>query len=113
MDAKLKKTWLEALRSGRFQQGRTYLNRKAGFDHTPHHCCLGVLCEVSEELTRRESYGVCYYQDSTGSSSGTTLPPGLFDRSKMLATEITHLIHMNDDEDKSFAQIADWIEANL
>lgn len=40
MDAALKATWVEALRSGEYEQGELYL-RKDG-----RHCCLGVLCEL-------------------------------------------------------------------
>ena len=36
----LKKKWIEALRSGRFKQGKNALKTN------DKHCCLGVLCEV-------------------------------------------------------------------
>jgi hypothetical protein len=35
------KLWVEALRSGEYQQGRHFLN-----DGDGHYCCLGVLCEL-------------------------------------------------------------------
>jgi hypothetical protein len=33
--------WVDALRSGRYRQGRHFLGSPAGF------CCLGVLCELA------------------------------------------------------------------
>lgn len=41
MNPELKSKWLEALRSGRFEQATNALRSEAGF------CCLGVLCEIS------------------------------------------------------------------
>ena len=42
MNADLKRKWLAALRSGKYQQAKAALHRQGdGF------CCLGVLCDVS------------------------------------------------------------------
>jgi hypothetical protein len=40
MNAEYKTKWLEALRSGHYTQGTSYLRTKEG------HCCLGVLCDL-------------------------------------------------------------------
>jgi len=40
MDQKLKKLWISALSSGKFEKGKGSLNRENKF------CCLGVLCEI-------------------------------------------------------------------
>ena len=40
MKKKLKQEWIEALNSGEYQQGQTYLYKDK------RYCCLGVLCEV-------------------------------------------------------------------
>lgn len=46
MDAGIKTQWLEALRSGEYQQGRGELaTMDANGKKT--HCCLGVLCELA------------------------------------------------------------------
>lgn len=60
MDATVKRKWVEALRSGRFQQGVGYLRKNDvvydvhdpfGVPPTPvsRYCCLGVLCELAVE----------------------------------------------------------------
>ena len=42
MKPEIAKKWVEALRSGEFEQGKFQLN--TGFSY----CCLGVLCELHE-----------------------------------------------------------------
>lgn len=41
MDASLKREWLEALRSGKYKQGKLCLR-----DQDNAFCCLGVLCDL-------------------------------------------------------------------
>lgn len=40
MNPEIKAKWIEALRSGKYKQGRGRLQRDGGF------CCLGVLCDI-------------------------------------------------------------------
>ena len=40
MNEQVKEKWLNALRSGDYQQTRQYLHKEDGF------CCLGVLCDL-------------------------------------------------------------------
>lgn len=89
MDKELKAKWVEALRSGKYKQGRSRLK------HAGRHCCLGVLCEVA---------GV------KASSDDGNLPLG-FQPIPVPVEGV--LINMNDDTRNSFAEIADYIEANL
>lgn len=41
MKPEIKKRWVEALRSGEYQQAKDYLVSLEGY------CCLGVLCEIA------------------------------------------------------------------
>lgn len=41
MKKKIMKKWVEALRSGEFEQGESYLDRNGKY------CCLGVLCALA------------------------------------------------------------------
>lgn len=43
MKPKIKKRWIEALRSGKYAQTKDVLRNEEGF------CCLGVLCDVVKE----------------------------------------------------------------
>lgn len=46
MNAKVKRLWLKALRSGGYKQGTGQLKRGR---KDPRHCCLGVLEEVAKD----------------------------------------------------------------
>ena len=69
MNPQIKQKWVDALRSGDYQQGRNYLRTDNGF------CCLGVLCDlygkennVEWNLAVAEDGDRDYYefQDKTG-----------------------------------------------
>ena len=111
MDAELKANWVKALRSGEYKQAIDELRNFNGF------CCLGVLLDISghghwgyegyivndgyDEICLKKNIG--WYVTNFGMN---------------LKQERT-LINMNDGEKefegnpRSFAQIADYIEAKL
>ncbi len=88
MNGELKAKWLEALRSGRYKQGRKYLR-----DKNNQFCCLGVLCDVGAPGQ--------WYSFSCGSDFG--ISRGHSDM----------IIMMNDTYGLSFEKMADWIEENI
>ena len=109
MNAEIKARWVEALRSGKYQQGRAALRSLE-----ERFCCLGVLCDL--------------YSPSEWTTNGTTTngTTRYFHRGSLSAfigadfraqmglsdAEAWTLARMNDDG-KSFSNIADYIEANL
>lgn len=103
MDREWRDEWCRALRSGEFVQSRWQLR----YD-TRERCCLGVLCDVRPDVTWS---GVLASFEGEESSGG--LPRSL--RAELGISDQAHdtLTQMNDVQDKSFARIADWIEANL
>lgn len=50
MNPEIKQLWLEALRSGKYTQGKSLLRPTEST-----YCCLGVLCQIAEER------GICKY----------------------------------------------------
>lgn len=97
MNAELKKKWCDALRSGKYEQGRLNLCMNE------QYCCLGVLCHVIDPKIMEEysTSGNC------GRIYDTLLPSvGVDDYSK------SRLISLNDGG-TSFNKIASWIENNL
>jgi hypothetical protein len=48
LDKEIKKAWVEALRSGKYEQGKHSLKKDNCY------CCLGVLCEINHKL---DEYG--------------------------------------------------------
>lgn len=90
--------WIEALRSGRYKQGRFSLrNRNDEF------CCLGVACDLLDN----NKWEGCLWD-----SENYSMPK--WAAKEFTITDFTEtLISMNDERMKSFMKIADYIEANI
>lgn len=116
MDPDVKRKWVEALRSGKYRQGKKFLmtvkNKRASY------CCLGVLHKIVLGAKYRPlgtplagsfapPEGVTVYHDPNGSFDIPDLPPAI---GKIPKHE---LANMNDYGKKSFKDIADWIEEEL
>jgi hypothetical protein len=104
--------WLKALRSGDYKQdsGGLYDGYSGGY------CCLGVACRIE--------YPIHYLKNNSGSDGYA----GLIEKSKHHLkfdlkkipkelkggnTLVDKLTRLNDDENYSFKEIADWIEDNV
>lgn len=103
-----RKLWVEALRSGEYQQTKGHLQNSVG------HCCLGVLCEVAEhegvKVYREENMlagATLRHQDDVKQWAGISQGAGLF---KYVGHAPTSLVDLNDNG-KSFSEIADIIES--
>lgn len=90
-----KDNWLWALRSGDYKQSKSQLRADGGY------CCLGLLCEVNNIPYNNVSPMVEEYANY-----------GLFD-AFFTVEEVINLYRMNDLQDKSFSEIADYIEKNI
>lgn len=94
MKQEIKDRWTTALRSGQYEQGTAML-----MDDEGRHCGLGVLCDVlgrevlpfGSDDNHGELYGLI----------GEMLP------------DFGTLMRMNDNMGMTFAEIADWIDANI
>ena len=102
MNTGYKKSWVRALRSGKFTQG--YMVLFNGRDY----CCLGVLYKIAGG--KFEDDGGGYYRVHGNSQwLGTT-----FGRSVGICRETQRVLSdLNDGRKKTFSEIADWIEVNL
>ena len=126
MNHRVKRLWLDALRSGDYMQGQGVLTQR-----TPEggllHCCMGVLCDlavkagvvdppvepvVGSSVLRWHAEYFDYYN--------TVFPPTVvqewagIEREHVEAVPIaTYLSRLNDQCDWTFDQVADWIEENL
>ncbi len=110
--------WVEALRSGDFEQGKGALRDASG-----KYCCLGVACEISPvvELREHEYHAIPNYVSKTDDRdySQATLPAAVrewlgVEASNPHVTDdhgIEHaLATWNDVEEADFDKIADLIE---
>lgn len=114
MKTEIKQAWLDALRSGAYQQGTGAL-RIAG-----EHCCLGVLCDLHAQagLGQWDKHG--YDGDGTGLPESVREWSGIEDRyPKLDGVDITFYndgsaIGMSGEiPTHTFVQIADLIEEHL
>ena len=109
MVPEIKKLFTEALRSGKYKQTSGMLR-----SCDDEFCCLGVLLDVTKKVNwenadRTDRYG---YTQSGNFQTGVV---HWEIREELLLPWDSHetLIRMNDNEGKSFEEIADWIDANL
>jgi len=100
LPVKFKEKWLKALRSGEYKQGEGYLL----INNTL--CCLGVGCKVLNIPDKNiNNWG------SPSKGLDKRIPNYLIGGRGN--EYIDELMEMNDNDGKSFKQIANWIEANL
>lgn len=115
MEPTLKAKWLEALRSGKYEQSRACLRDPKGF------CCLGVLCDISElgkwgHVISAHRYGAdkrLFPFLASGSSAVIYLPGAVTAEAGLSLPQVKHLATLNDAEGFNFPEIADYIEAHL
>jgi hypothetical protein len=118
MNKEVKEKWLEALRSGEYEQGRERLRSGDKF------CCLGVLCEIYRKDMDNGEWRT-YDKDDILFQTGATSKFGTLPRVVINWSElpddnpnVTHdgmvntLASLNDNGE-SFETIADVIEKNL
>jgi hypothetical protein len=111
MQPEIKQQWIDALRSGEYRQGKYALRRGESY------CCLGVLSELAVKAgvidqAKPDIIGWIYDQ------KWHSLPKAVSKWADISASSATGttcgiLINMNDGGDRSFEEIADWIEENL
>lgn len=94
MNAKLKKKWVDALMSGKYEQGSGLLF------YAGQYCCLGVLGECAG-MSREEMYGI-----------GLLRYAPVVGRLPISRDAENHLAELND-EGIPFEVIAGFIQENL
>ena len=108
----LQKSWIAALKSGKYEQGRMYLNLGGKF------CCLGVACDISKETLKlnvgvrklRNGKEVTSYNGIHGSLSYEVIKYFSF---VMKEEEgLNRLTFMNDSQRKTFEEMAGIVEEN-
>jgi hypothetical protein len=109
MNPEIKTKWLEALRSGRYAQTQALLRDTKGY------CCLGVLCDIvdPDEWAQVEDCVEDPPVDCFLHHGSKTMPDDfVLCGVDLRGVDADTLANLNDNG-KSFAEIADFIEANL
>ena len=109
MDQNIKKQWVEALRSGKYEQGKEWLQYQGKF------CCLGVLCDLHAKTTNSgwsQPADVGYYLDHT-----EFLPEEVVDWADLFSSDPyvggKKVSWYNDKKNFNFDQIANLIDEYL
>ena len=123
LDPEFKRNWVEALRSGEYQQGMNHL-----FDTGPsgpsqeRYCCLGVACvtagvekDVIYQMDLIDEGVLIGFQGERGDQEPFPVPDMLFGEPSLSNVEgvIIGILTWANDRGFSFEDIANWIEARL
>jgi hypothetical protein len=106
MNKIIKNKWVKALRSGRYKQCQDYLCNGAGY------CCLGILARISgcsKHKLVEDTINTDYRKDQNGDQ----LLSSKFLREVGMKKETQLNLALMNDEQKSFEEIADYIEKRL
>jgi len=106
MNPSVKKEWVQALRSGDYLQGGSYLCYQDG--NKVKWCCLGVLCDINTDSYWEKSDTAAYTVDNCRFFPDESH----LDQAGLSVRSGDKLAWMND-RGKTFPEIADWIEKNL
>lgn len=107
MNPEVKQKWIDALRSGEYEQTKHHLKTDNGY------CCLGVLTDlyIKENNFKwgRNKFDTYEFNAIEGS-----LCNGVIEWSDFPCALVEqYLIRMNDTEEMTFSEIADYIEKFL
>lgn len=110
MKKAIRDAWVQSLRSGLYPQARGALCRREQEGYC--FCALGVLADVVDpkgwetgdlELGMLREYGGYI----------GLLPDEMYDEIGLPWTVSRRVVELNDDEKKTFPEIASWIEENI
>lgn len=102
MKLELKTKWVEALRSGVYDQTTSVLRNGGSF------CCIGVLCDVANPDGWQKNDWA--YDDYTCENE---LPASICLALGLTNAQQQTLISMNDDQGSNFLAIAEWIDSHV
>jgi hypothetical protein len=111
LNVEVKAMWVEALRSGKYAQGRHALRRQ---DDT--FCCLGVLCDLHDstawELEANNQHDYTYHYSCISLPKKVQEWAEVDECGVLPSPELGSLMSIND-AGVSFSKIADMIEEYL
>ncbi len=121
MNLEIKRQWLAALRSGEYKQATGALRKDDCF------CVFGVLCDIYSKKNNepwKKTNTTC--TPGTHEIDGTTdcVPDQVYKWAGIQVVfgvsdafidlpKVNTIINLNDNDNKTFPEIADYIEANL
>lgn len=105
MNQNIKKKWVKALRSGKYEQGQGCLQESGKY------CCLGVLCDVYDKNLWMSSIFTKDIKSYLGEEY--CVPIEVRDEIRFDSDKQDKLIEYNDNKGWSFKKIAAYIDRYL
>ena len=109
------KKWVQALRSGKYKQGKGFLRFSTQTDNqkgTMFHCCLGVACELHQRENPSKTWVLDSYLGQSQSLHGTVREwLGLVEKEGHYGNGFTTSLTSKNDNGFTFSEIADIIES--
>ena len=117
MNANVRASWVEALRSGAYRQGTDALRQRKD-DGIDSFCCLGVLCDLAERAGVVTHYQDEYLHLYGAEANGGSLPDEVIEWAGLDSPDpsieydgsMPDLSELNDHYQLSFKRLADLIE---
>lgn len=110
MNARIKKLWVKALRSGKYKQGIGQLRRDNG---EPKFCCLGVLCDIHAKTRQGQTWN----EDGSYDDEDSDLPLSVVEWAELDSSDpvlgTKRRASQINDAGESFEYIAKLIEKRL
>ena len=107
MDQNIKKQWVEALRSGKYEQGKDWLQNEGRF------CCLGVLCDLHAKA-KDNNWSQLYDDVKSYLDHSEFLPEEVVDWADLFSSDpyvgAKKISWYNDAKNFNFDQIANLID---
>ena len=112
MNEQVKEKWLSSLRSGDYQQTKSYLHKEDGF------CCLGVLCDIygkehNVEWNFDEDGNYYKFQDHPATLSLSVMEWAGVGSSNPYIGNVAETLSGLNDTGFTFNEIADIIEKHF
>lgn len=95
----LQRRWVEALESGKYEQGMGQLRNSNN-----RYCCLGVACDVNDP-TLWDGVDMGWYKGE----GDEELSDNLLNKLGLTSDDQCNLIDMNDNQRKTFPEIAAYL----
>jgi hypothetical protein len=112
LPVEFKEKWVEALRSGKYTQGRNKMLGPNG-----EMCCLTVACIVAghtvEEIKENKDYSYPGTEHENHFTVNDSFPPMLLVKGNHNIDSLGFKLAVMNDTGKTFKEIADYIEENL
>lgn len=108
MNQELKQYWIDALKSGKYQQGTQGFLR----DGKHNYCVLGVLADILDPSDWKLAQCRGKHVWAWNGAHSIFCPPSKY-KEKITGIPYSKLVQLNDETRLAFEELADWIDQHV